>query len=130
MYMPYKTLKFHPPQFPLVAQFLYPLSKRHAKSPFVTLSPIETKINDVSYHILQVGHDIQPNVIFSAHQHVSRIITYPPIQIKHFSHDSSPISFDLTQTIGNNYLEIMVPTASYRMGSTEIGYGHGIIGKC
>lgn len=75
----------------------------------------------------KVGHDIQPNVIFSAHQHVSRIITYPPIHIKEFKHDSSPITFDLSTVNGNNHLEIMVPTCSYRMGSTEIGYGYGII---
>lgn len=79
--------------------------------------------------ILQVGHEIEPNVIFSAHQHASRIITYPPIHIKQFNHDSSPISYDFTETGEKKRLEIMVPTSSYRMGSKEIGYGYSIVGK-
>ncbi|KAG4072380.1 hypothetical protein HA402_004312 [Bradysia odoriphaga] len=77
----------------------------------------------------KVNHEIQPNVIFSAHQHSSRIITSPPIRIRDFNPDSSPISFDLPMVNGNSHLEIMVPTCSYRMGSPEMGYGYGIIGK-
>ncbi|KAJ6649874.1 hypothetical protein Bhyg_05115 [Pseudolycoriella hygida] len=93
---------------------------------------VVTHISLLSYPGLsteKVRRDIQPDVIFSAHQHVSRIITYPPIRTENFNTDSSIISFELGDTKGNVQLEIMVPTSSYRMGSKEVGMGYGVLEK-
>ncbi|CAD7088986.1 unnamed protein product [Hermetia illucens] len=73
--------------------------------------------------------DIDPHVIFSAHWHDSRIYIYPSSspgsshfyerRVEYFALDS----FKSRQ----EYLEIAVPTSSYRMGKLRIGYGFAVI---
>lgn len=62
--------------------------------------------------------------------HLSRIITYPPQNVEHIL-DNGILTIDLKNRKDNKQLftEIMVPTSSYRMGVSNIGYGLAIIGK-
>lgn len=73
--------------------------------------------------------EIDPHVLFTAHLHESRIFLYPssgPIDF----YDKRIETFDLNRLkMQNQYLEIMVPTSSYRMGKYKIGYGLAVIGK-
>lgn len=43
--------------------------------------------------------------------------------------DNRIIAIDLNENRRRDYIEIMVPTASYRMGVKHIGHGFAIIGK-
>lgn len=81
-----------------------------------------------------------PNLIFSAHSHVSTKILSNEHRI--FNSKSHTLNFDLHNLYYNwsefdltelrqaeEYLEIMVPTCSYRMGFKRIGYGMAILGN-
>lgn len=63
--------------------------------------------------------------------HLSRLITYPPLE-KEYLENRKIFKYDL-QTYENGFerkrTEIMIPTCSYRMGVLNIGYGYAIIGK-
>lgn len=78
---------------------------------------------------------LKPQVIFSGHLHVSRIITYPPTHIENLSH-GKVVKYNmrnglfLDRDTNADYTEIMVPTCSYRMGTTSMGYGMAVIGNC
>lgn len=65
-------------------------------------------------------------MIFSAHSHYSRVITYPPQNIESLV-DNRIVTIHLNGV--RDYTEIAVPTSSYRMGVTNIGYGYAVIGK-
>ncbi|XP_037951852.1 metallophosphoesterase 1 isoform X2 [Teleopsis dalmanni] len=71
--------------------------------------------------------DLDPHVIFSAHWHESRIFIHPSTKVINF-YKSSTKHFNLkTLKEDHTYIEIMVPTASYRMGKTKIGIGYGVL---
>lgn len=84
--------------------------------------------------MLQIIDDFKPNIIFSAHMHLSRIYSYPPQNIENLV-DNRVVTVDFNNNNnGNNdeehrkFVEIMVPTSSYRMGVEKIGYGFAVIG--
>lgn len=69
-----------------------------------------------------------PSIIFSAHMHVSRIITYPPFNAAYLE-DKRILSHALNvERHVPNRTEIMVPTCSYRMGVSKMGYGWAVFG--
>lgn len=74
----------------------------------------------------------KPNIIFSGHSHLSRIITYPPQKIRDLV-DNSIVKVKLNNfNAAENYrnmTEIVIPASSYRMGVYNIGYGYAVIGK-
>lgn len=63
--------------------------------------------------------------------HLSRLFYYPE-QTAENVFDNRRIVIDLTHQDGNDlrFAEIMIPTASYRMGVKNIGHGFAIIGEC
>ncbi|XP_055378802.1 metallophosphoesterase 1 homolog [Condylostylus longicornis] len=71
---------------------------------------------------------INPHVIFSAHWHKSCYFFYPPLKVEDFIKNEI-LNYDLIKLKNDNerYLEIMIPTASYRMGEYRIGYGYAIL---
>lgn len=81
---------------------------------------------------LQIFDKFKPNIIFSAHTHLSRVLTYPPQEVQSFS-DNRIVKVDLrTDNAAGEYrkhTEIMIPTSSYRMGVYSIGYGFAVIGN-
>lgn len=74
----------------------------------------------------------KPSVIFSAHTHVSRLITYPPLRIEGLE-ENRVRSFNLptSKMVSNQkkFTEIMLPTCSYRMGVDKIGFGMAVLGN-
>lgn len=74
----------------------------------------------------------KPNIIFSGHSHLSRVITYPPQDIVALV-DNSVVKVKLNNfnvaEHHRNFTEIVVPSSSYRMGVEDIGYGYAVIGK-
>lgn len=81
---------------------------------------------------LQIMDQFKPNIIFSGHSHLSRIITYPPQNIENLV-DNRVVNVKLNNlNVAENYrnfTEIVVPTSSYRMGVPNIGYGYAVIGN-
>lgn len=75
--------------------------------------------------------DFKPNIIFSAHMHLSRIYSYPPQNIENLV-DNRVVTVDFNNNENNEehrrFVEIMIPTSSYRMGVANIGYGFAVIG--
>lgn len=74
----------------------------------------------------------KPNIIFSGHSHLSRLITYPPQHIEDLV-DNRIVNVGLNNfnAVENsrNFTEISIPACSYRMGVNNIGYGYAVIGK-
>ncbi|XP_055297864.1 metallophosphoesterase 1 homolog [Sitodiplosis mosellana] len=72
----------------------------------------------------------KPNIIFSGHSHLSRVITYPPQNIANLV-DYSVVKVNLNNfnvaEHHRNFTEIAVPASSYRMGVDNIGYGYAVI---
>lgn len=82
---------------------------------------------------LKVFKQLQPNVLFTAHEHKSKIITYNTYekkdrQIQATDPKSTTNKFEFSFNSGFLY-EFMVPTCSYRMGTANMGYGYAIIGE-
>ena len=75
-------------------------------------------------------NEIDPHVIFSGHWHESRIFIHPSTKVINF-YENAVRTFDLRELKEeeHSYLEIMVPTASYRMGKAKIGLGYGVFGE-
>lgn len=75
--------------------------------------------------------DLDPHIIFSGHWHESRIFVYPSTKAINF-YENAVRHFDLQELKEkeHSYLEIMVPTCSYRMGKTKIGMGYAVLGEC
>lgn len=70
-------------------------------------------------------------IIFSAHTHLSRVLTYPPQEVNSV-YDSRIVKVQLHSAgmaDSRKYTEIMIPTSSYRMGVRNIGFGFAVIGK-
>lgn len=90
--------------------------------------------DDYSDRVLRL---LQPHIIFSGHLHRSMFIKRSQVYTEFTK--TTPLNvgakdryqvheFDLKETITKqSYLEILVPTASYRMGERNMGYGHAII---
>ncbi|XP_036333192.1 metallophosphoesterase 1 homolog isoform X2 [Rhagoletis pomonella] len=72
--------------------------------------------------------ELDPHVIFSGHWHESRIFIHPSTHVVNF-YESTVRHFDLRglKEREHQYLEIMVPTASYRMGKTKMGLGYAVL---
>lgn len=60
--------------------------------------------------------------------HISRFITYPPIEMENFN-DYRIIKVNYSGHMEKRFTEIMVPTCSYRMGVLNTGYGLAVLGK-
>lgn len=95
----------------------------------LTHMPVLSKYSSLSKKLLE---NIDPHIIFSAHEHKSMMIEssinlLDTKSYKCFACNGIEI-LDLTK---NNKLfkEIMVPTCSYRMGVKDIGYGLAVIGQ-
>ncbi|EDW32269.1 GL11542 [Drosophila persimilis] len=72
--------------------------------------------------------DLDPHIIFSGHWHESRIFIYPSTKVINF-YENAVRHFDLKalKEQEHSYLEIMVPTSSYRMGKSKIGMGYAVL---
>lgn len=109
-------------------------------------APENTKTIAVSHFSLLFYHDdysdrslqaVQPDVIFSGHLHRSLFIKRSKV-FSEFTKanplnvgDSDRFSvhhFDLSsESADESYLEILVPTCSYRMGEQNVGFGMAVI---
>lgn len=75
---------------------------------------------------------MQPHVLFTAHEHKAMIINTDAMlrqdrQIIPINPDNNNVfSFSLGSS---DMYEILVPTCSYRMGTSKIGFGYAVIGK-
>lgn len=90
--------------------------------------------DDYSDRVLRL---LQPHIIFSGHLHRSMFIKRSQVYTEFTK--ATPLNvgasdryqvheFDLTETIRRqSHLEILVPTASYRMGERNVGYGHAVL---
>lgn len=76
---------------------------------------------------------VDPHVIFSGHWHESRISFYPSTRrnLLEYQDTNAVRYFDLwsLKWHQHTYLEITVPTASYRMGKRQMGLGYAMFGK-
>lgn len=85
-----------------------------------------------SFYLFQITTKFKPEVIFSAHLHISRLITYPPMRFESIN-DNSILTFTLKgngkSSQEKKFNEIMIPTCSYRMGVKRIGFGMAVLGK-
>ncbi|XP_065367477.1 metallophosphoesterase 1 homolog isoform X2 [Calliphora vicina] len=72
--------------------------------------------------------ELDPHIIFSGHWHESRIFIHPSTKVISF-YEPTVKHFNLKQMKEqqHSYLEIMVPTSSYRMGKTNIGMGYAVL---
>lgn len=67
--------------------------------------------------------NIDPHILFTAHWHDSRIFIYPSTNSILFQ-DNIIKAYDLKALKEDHaYIEIMIPTSSYRMGKHHVGYG-------
>ncbi|KAG5886016.1 hypothetical protein JTB14_023658 [Gonioctena quinquepunctata] len=74
---------------------------------------------------------MMPNLLFTAHEHKSMIISTDAFLRQDFhivpvTPDDKKQVFEYTLGITEIY-EILIPTASYRMGTATVGYGYAII---
>lgn len=67
--------------------------------------------------------ELDPHIIFSGHWHESRIFIHPSTKVENF-YETGIKHFNLREfkEKKHSYIEIMVPTSSYRMGEYEWGY--------
>ncbi|XP_023295173.2 metallophosphoesterase 1 isoform X2 [Lucilia cuprina] len=72
--------------------------------------------------------ELDPHIIFSGHWHESRIFIHPSTKVINF-YEPNVKHFNLKtlKEQQHSYLEIMVPTCSYRMGKTNIGMGYAVL---
>ncbi|XP_037297762.1 metallophosphoesterase 1 [Manduca sexta] len=74
----------------------------------------------------QVNKDIRPNIYFCAHEHESKFVK----QSNDLTNRHTVYLLDTTilNISGDDYLyEIYVPTCSYRMGTSKIGFGAAVL---
>jgi hypothetical protein len=69
----------------------------------------------------------RPRIVFTGHNHVANIIKWNG-RHKVFEPIADNITLNYSTINPDLYYEIQVPTCSYRMGSTQIGYGYAVIG--
>ncbi|GJQ78978.1 hypothetical protein Trydic_g140 [Trypoxylus dichotomus] len=78
----------------------------------------------------QVVHQLEPHVLFTAHEHKSKVIRTDPNNLydRHVEvtdpRNPKKFQYDLNS---ESVYEFMVPTCSYRMGTMNMGYGYAII---
>ncbi|XP_031629599.1 metallophosphoesterase 1 [Contarinia nasturtii] len=90
------------------------------------LNIVATHISVLSYPgitMKTIMDQFKPNIIFSGHSHLSAVVTYPPQNIQNLV-DNRIVNVEMNNL---NVVEIVVPTSSYRMGVTNIGYGYAVI---
>lgn len=78
-------------------------------------------------------NEIHPHVIFTAHDHKSlHVSADTETGEERLAEMLPPGAGPIWQYQLNAGLvhEFMVPTCSYRMGATDVGYGAALIGKC
>lgn len=92
------------------------------------------------FHSGQMLKDYMPDVVFSAHSHLSRLrgpsMSTPstffdvlgPMPLSLRDH-SRTTNYEDGWPHPPNVHEIEVPTCSYRMGVTNMGYGYALVGK-
>ncbi|XP_060519626.1 uncharacterized protein LOC132697898 isoform X2 [Cylas formicarius] len=85
--------------------------------------------SDLSKNV-KVINKMLPHVLFTAHEHKSMIIKTDALLRQDFH--ITPVTPENTKifqfTLGSTDMyEIMVPTCSYRMGTTKIGFGYAAI---
>ncbi|EDW10219.1 metallophosphoesterase 1 isoform X2 [Drosophila mojavensis] len=75
-----------------------------------------------------VINDLDPHILFTGHWHESRIFVYPSIKaIQFYENDVRHFDLKALKETEHSYLEIMVPTCSYRMGKFKIGIGYAVL---
>lgn len=90
--------------------------------------PVLSKYSSLSKQVLE---NVNPHIIFSAHEHKSAMIesNINLLDTKYYKCYACNTIETIDLTKKNNFFnEIMVPTCSYRMGVKEIGYGFAVIG--
>ncbi|KAL0849617.1 hypothetical protein ABMA28_013876 [Loxostege sticticalis] len=83
----------------------------------------------------KVNDEIHPNIYFCAHDHESKYVKHTKeswygIHVQHTHKDTRPFEGDKILEIPfdkENLYEIYVPTCSYRMGTSKIGFGAAIL---
>lgn len=106
--------------------------------------PIHAKFSDTTTIMIALSHipflhsvivnkvlrEMRPHIIFTAHDHVSKVI---PIDAKTRRYELPIIVNPNVEKIhtfklgANNMYEVAVPTCSYRKGNDEYGYGFAVI---
>lgn len=82
--------------------------------------------------MIQVLTKLQPHLLFTAHEHKAMIINTDALlrQDRHVIPIRPDNNGVYSYTLGAlDMYEILVPTCSYRMGTSKIGYGFAIVGK-
>ncbi|KAJ8972403.1 hypothetical protein NQ317_010326 [Molorchus minor] len=98
---------------------------------FVGLSHVPLMFKPSTF-VDKVITKMMPHVLFTAHEHKSMIISTDALLRQDFhivpvTSDNNQV-FEYTLGVTDMY-EILIPTCSYRMGTTKIGYGYAILGK-
>ncbi|KAJ8949953.1 hypothetical protein NQ318_002360 [Aromia moschata] len=96
---------------------------------FVGLSHVPLMYKPSTF-VDKVINKMLPHLLFTAHEHKSMILSTDPLH--HHEFHIVPVTPDNNQvfkyTLGETDMyEILIPTCSYRMGTTNIGFGYGII---
>lgn len=73
-------------------------------------------------------YNLKPNIIFTAHMHISRLIHHPGQAAENIA-DNRVTAIDIGRNNPPEIVEFMIPTSSYRMGVKNIGHGFAIIGE-
>lgn len=90
--------------------------------------------------MFQVIQNIKPEFIFAAHEHKSyavltlredgKLLYYEDMKYNSYKSGVSTWTFQAAKTTNYTVItEIVVPTCSYRMGASDIGYGVIVYGK-
>ncbi|CAG9856566.1 unnamed protein product [Phyllotreta striolata] len=98
---------------------------------FIGLSHIPLMFKPSTF-VEKVINKMKPQILFTAHEHKSIIINADAhlrqnIHLTPVTPDNNGI-FEYTLGTEDMY-EIIVPTASYRMGTSNVGYGYAVIEK-
>lgn len=83
---------------------------------------------------LQVIKELSAQVIFTAHDHRARRVTFDVTseqlsEIRPFPKSPKYPTFYQLRLDMDEVHEFQVPTCSYRMGTADMGYGFALIGK-
>ncbi|XP_050390608.1 uncharacterized protein LOC126809839 isoform X2 [Patella vulgata] len=113
--------------------------KSKMNSPFRVIISHETMLPKLKVYIYPIIKEIKPQLLFSGHWHKSMHFvcdsclsdnadtSHWPVHRRELSDINDYMYLDLTNSQGIQ--ELMIPTCSYRMGVTDIGYGVAIINK-
>ncbi|KAK6170039.1 hypothetical protein SNE40_018526 [Patella caerulea] len=113
--------------------------KSKMNSPFRIIISHETMLPKLKVYIYPIIKEIKPQLLFSGHWHKSMHFvcdsclsdnadtSHWPVHRRELSDIDDYMYMDLTNSQGIQ--ELMIPTCSYRMGVTDIGYGVALINK-